>query len=87
MEMSGIHKEKSEDNLEESFLSFQITRLSGSCQPSFIFFFLRQFQGFCFLFLLCLVFETGFLCSLDCPGTSSVDQAGLRLKDPPASSS
>jgi hypothetical protein len=26
-----------------------------------------------------------FLCSLDCPGTHSVDQAGLELKNPPAS--
>ena len=39
------------------------------------------------LFFFPLFFERGFLCSLDCPGTSSVDQGGLRLKDPPASSS
>jgi hypothetical protein len=39
--------------------------------------------GFLFLFLL---FKTGFLCP-GCPGTHSVDQAGLELRDPPASAS
>ena len=28
-----------------------------------------------------------FLCNPDCPGTHSVDQAGLELRDPPASAS
>jgi hypothetical protein len=28
---------------------------------------------------------TEFLCSPDCPGTCSVDQADLKLRDPPAS--
>jgi hypothetical protein len=37
------------------------------------------FVCFCFLF-----FETGFLCSLGCPGTHSVD---LELRNPPASAS
>jgi hypothetical protein len=37
---------------------------------------------FCFWF-----FETGFLCSPGCPGTHSEDQAGLELRDPPASAS
>jgi hypothetical protein len=32
-----------------------------------------------------LVFETGFLYSLGCPRTHSVDQDGLKLRDPPAS--
>jgi hypothetical protein len=32
-------------------------------------------------------FETGFLCSPGCPGTHSVDQAGLELRNPPASAS
>jgi hypothetical protein len=31
--------------------------------------------------------ETGFLCSPGCPGTHSVDQAGLELRNPPASAS
>jgi hypothetical protein len=31
--------------------------------------------------------ETGFLCSPGCPGTHFVDQAGLELRDPPASAS
>jgi hypothetical protein len=30
-------------------------------------------------------FETGFLCSPGYPGTHSVDQAGLELRNPPAS--
>jgi hypothetical protein len=36
---------------------------------------------FCFCF-----FETGFLCSSGCPGTHSVDQADLELRNSPASS-
>jgi hypothetical protein len=32
-------------------------------------------------------FETGFLYSPGCPGTHSVDQAGLELRNPPASAS
>jgi hypothetical protein len=34
-----------------------------------------------------LLFETGFLCSLGCLGTHSVDQAGFELRDLPASPS
>jgi hypothetical protein len=32
-------------------------------------------------------FKTGFLCSPGCPGTHSVYQAGLKLRNPPASAS
>ncbi|CAO2639639.1 hypothetical protein LEMLEM_LOCUS24998, partial [Lemmus lemmus] len=33
-------------------------------------------------------FHIGFLCSFRaCPGTCSVDQTGLKLRDPPASAS
>jgi hypothetical protein len=32
-----------------------------------------------------LFFKTWFLCSLGCPGTYSVDQAGLELRNLPAS--
>jgi hypothetical protein len=39
------------------------------------------------LFFVFLFFETGFLCSPGCPGTHSVDQAGLELRNPPASAS
>jgi hypothetical protein len=41
------------------------------------------------LFFVCLfVFQDRVsLCSLGCPGTHSVDQAGLELRDPPASAS
>jgi hypothetical protein len=40
-------------------------------------------QLFCFV----LFFQTGSLCSPGCPGTHSVDQAGLELKNLPASAS
>jgi hypothetical protein len=36
---------------------------------------------------VCLFFETWFLCSAGCPGTHSVDQADLKIRDPPASAS
>jgi hypothetical protein len=39
------------------------------------------------LFVCFLFFETGFLCSPDCPGTHFVDQAGLELRNLPASAS
>jgi hypothetical protein len=45
------------------------------------------FFGFFFFFWFFGFFETGFLCSLGCPGTHSVDQAGLELRNPPASAS
>jgi hypothetical protein len=58
---------------------------------SFLFFF------FCFLFFflfVCFVFFFVFffpdrvsLCSPGCPGTHSVDRAGLELRNPPASAS
>jgi hypothetical protein len=47
------------------------------------------FVLFCFV-LFCFVFETGFLCvalAAGCPRTHSVDQAGLELRNPPASAS
>ena len=42
---------------------------------------------FCFCFVLfCFVFQDRVsLCSPGCPGTHSVDQAGLELRNPPAS--
>jgi hypothetical protein len=52
-----------------------------------------MFVLFCFLFFIYLFiylfFETGFLCidSPGCPGTHFVDQAGLELRNPPASAS
>jgi hypothetical protein len=51
-----------------------------------------QVYSFClfvclFLFLFFWFFETGFFCSPGCPGTHSVDQAGLELRNPPASAS
>jgi hypothetical protein len=48
------------------------------------------FVLFCFMFCFGLVFgffETGSLYSPGCPGTYSVDQAGLDLRNPPASAS
>jgi hypothetical protein len=39
-----------------------------------------------FFFPFCLVFrDRAFLCSPGCPGTHSVDQAVLELRNPPAS--
>jgi hypothetical protein len=62
----------------------------------FIFFFYHTYRNsfflffffvclFVFLFFVFLFFETGFLCSPGCPGTHFVDQAGLELRNPPAS--
>jgi hypothetical protein len=42
---------------------------------------------FVFAFVYVFVFETEFLYSPSCPGTHSVDQAGLELRNPPASAS
>jgi hypothetical protein len=40
-----------------------------------------------FLFFVLVFRERVFLCSPGCPGTHSVDQAGLELRNPPASAS
>jgi hypothetical protein len=40
-----------------------------------------------FCFVLFCFFETGFLYSPGCPGTHFVDQAGLELRNTPASAS
>jgi hypothetical protein len=50
--------------------------------------FVLDFIFFC-LFVLFFVFfrDRVSLCSLGCPGTHFVDQAGLDLRDPPASAS
>jgi hypothetical protein len=48
------------------------------------------FVLFCFLFFVCFVFvfqDRVSLCSPGCPGTHFVDQAGLELRNPPASAS
>jgi hypothetical protein len=37
--------------------------------------------------LACLFFKTGLLCNPGCHGTHFVDQAGLKLRNPPASAS
>jgi hypothetical protein len=42
------------------------------------------FFGFCFVLFCC---HRVSLCSLGCPGTHFVDQAGLELRNPPASAS
>jgi hypothetical protein len=56
------------------------------CLFCFVFFVFFLFFVFCFLFFVfCFCFfETGFL---GCPGTHSVDQADLKLKNLPASAS
>jgi hypothetical protein len=40
-----------------------------------------------YLFILFIFQDRVSLCSLACPGTHSVDQAGLELRNPPASAS
>jgi hypothetical protein len=52
----------------------------------------KNIKIFCLVgVLFCLVLfcfrDRVSLCSPGCPGTHSVDQAGLKLKDPPASAS
>jgi hypothetical protein len=59
---------------------------SLGCHPQelgIVFLFLFLFWGGVFLF--CFVFETGFLCVA--LAVLSVDQAGLELRNPPASAS
>jgi hypothetical protein len=61
-----------------------------TCFFSFLSFFSFSFFLFFFFFLLlfvCLLLETGFLCLPCCPGTHSIDQAGLELRNLPASAS
>ena len=55
------------------------TTIPGSIPPPPFFFFFLVVFFVCFVFVC--FFETGFLCSPDCPGTHSVDQAGLKLRD------
>jgi hypothetical protein len=51
-------------------------------------FFVCLFVCFLFCFVLFFVFRDRVsLCSPDCPGTHFVDQAGLELRNPPASAS
>jgi hypothetical protein len=46
------------------------------------------FVLFCFVFVFVFVFgDRVSLCSSGCPGTHFVDQAGLELRNPPASAS
>jgi hypothetical protein len=53
--------------------------------------YLRDIDSFLFCFVLVLIFiflrDRVSLCSPGCPGTHSVDQAGLELRNPPASAS
>jgi hypothetical protein len=58
-----------------------------SWQYFFSFLFFSFFFFFWFLVFGFWFFETGFLCSPGCPGTHSVDQGGLELRNPPASAS
>jgi hypothetical protein len=66
--------------------------ISGSFSFLFSFFFFFLFLLFCFVlfclfFVFCFFQDTVSLCSPGCPGTHSVDQAGLKLRDPLASAS
>jgi hypothetical protein len=44
-------------------------------------------QIFCLFFVFCFFRDRVSLCSPGCPGTHFVDQAGLELRNPPASAS
>ena len=49
---------------------------------------LFYFALFCLFFVFVFVFEDRVsLCSPSCPGIHSLDQAGLKLRNPPASAS
>jgi hypothetical protein len=50
----------------------------------FVFVFVFVFVLFCFVFVFR---DSVSLCSPGCPGTHSIDQAGLELRNPPASAS
>jgi hypothetical protein len=47
----------------------------------------KGFGFFCFCFVFLVFRDRVSLCSLGCPGTHSADQAGLELRNPPASAS
>jgi hypothetical protein len=53
----------------------------------FLFIFILLLLLLLLLFFVFCFFETGFLYSPGCPGTHFVDQAGLELRNPPASAS
>jgi hypothetical protein len=42
---------------------------------------------FCFVLFCSVFWDRVFLCSPGCPGTHSVDEAGLKLRNPPDSAS
>ena len=46
-----------------------------------------QVDASIFVWLVLVFRDRVSLCSLGCPGTQSVDQAGLELRNPPASAS
>jgi hypothetical protein len=46
-----------------------------------------SFSFFLFFFVVCLFRDRVSLCSSGCPGTHSVEYAGLELRNPPASAS
>ena len=48
---------------------------------------LVYFCFYCFCFCFCFFQDRVSLCSSGCTGTHSVDQAGLKLRNPPASAS
>ncbi|EDL25189.1 mCG141959 [Mus musculus] len=59
----------------------ELLKVSHSCDFSYYYFFL-------FCLFVCLFFRDRVsLCSPGCPGTHFVDQAGLKLRNPPASAS
>ena len=81
---------------KDSRMSTHLGKQESSLQDFASFFFVVAvvvgfffvFLFFCFLFFVVFVFrDRVLLCSPGCPGTHSVDQAGLELRNPPASAS
>jgi hypothetical protein len=62
----------------------RVTSLTSLHHISFSFFLSFLFLVCVFLFVCLFVWDRVFLYSPDCSGTRYVDQAGLKLRDPPA---
>jgi hypothetical protein len=69
------------------FTMLQIIKFLGINVSVLLLKYILNFLLFWFFFVLFCFFETGFLCISGCPGTQSVNQAGLKLRNPPASAS
>jgi hypothetical protein len=67
-------------------LGYRKAKTANTWHPGTMGLFWTQVWGLKYFFSLCQDLLVS-LCSPGCPGTHSVDQAGLKLKNPPASAS